>query len=98
MLPDGNGIDICRYISADDRTHDIPVIMMTSRTDMTSKLSSYVSGAKRYITKPFEETNLLLELERTLTSKSARVHSLPLRFSPVTQCSHGVTDSGTPTI
>lgn len=67
MLPDLNGIDICRSITASDRTQRIPVIIMTCRNDLTTKLSSYVSGAKRYITKPFEETNLLNELERTLS-------------------------------
>lgn len=67
MLPDQNGVDICRSITAGERTQKIPVIIMTCRNDLTTKLSSYVSGAKRYITKPFEETSLLTELERTLS-------------------------------
>jgi DNA-binding response OmpR family regulator len=67
MLPDKNGIDICRNITAGERTQKIPVIIMTCRNDLTTKLSSYVSGAKRYITKPFEEMHLLSELERTLS-------------------------------
>ena len=65
-LPDKNGIDICRTCNQDEMTKSIPIIMLTGCTDLSTKLASFIAGARRYITKPFLIESLLTEVERAL--------------------------------
>ena len=65
MLPGMDGVEVCRELTGRDITRGIPVIILTARSEMTSKLSSFMAGAKRFITKPFEVGKLLEEVERT---------------------------------
>jgi DNA-binding response OmpR family regulator len=46
----------------------IPVIVVSARGDIQTKLSSFTAGARRYITKPFDSNELISEVERTLKS------------------------------
>jgi two-component system, OmpR family, alkaline phosphatase synthesis response regulator PhoP len=68
-LPDANGIELCRVLNKDEDTKKIPIIMMTASMDLSSKLSSYIAGARRYITKPFMVEDLLHEVEKALRQK-----------------------------
>jgi len=43
--------------------------MLTGRQDLSTKLSSYIAGAKRYITKPFQIDQLIEEVDKTLIQK-----------------------------
>lgn len=52
MLPDGNGIDVCCALKADERTRDIPVIMMSA--NYTSEQMSSLCSAEDFISKPFD--------------------------------------------
>lgn len=52
MLPDGNGIDVCCLLKSDERTRDIPVIMMSA--NYTSEQMSSLCRAEDFISKPFD--------------------------------------------
>lgn len=65
-LPQMNGIEVCRAITSDEATRGIPVIMVTINRDISKKLSSYIAGARRYITKPFGVDELVGEVRKTL--------------------------------
>ena len=65
VLPDIEGADLFRYISADKELTGIPVIIVSARGDMHTKMSSYLAGARRYITKPFDSDELVAEIKRT---------------------------------
>ncbi len=52
MMPNRNGFDICRDIKKDVRTRKSVVVMLSCKSGLTDKLSSYVAGAQRYIGKP----------------------------------------------
>ena len=69
ILPDTDGIEICRNINRDDATRGIPIIMLTGRQDLSTKLSSYIAGARRYITKPFRIEDLIAEVEKTIRQR-----------------------------
>jgi DNA-binding response OmpR family regulator len=58
-LPDADGVHICRELAKNPATSDIPVIVFTGRTDLTSKFSCFVAGAHSYITKPVDRDSLL---------------------------------------
>ncbi len=76
MLPNRDGIDVCRELSRNRATANIPIIMITAKRDLSDKLSSYIAGAKRYVTKPFEVDELLNEIRLTLRQRSiSQAHS-----------------------
>ena len=67
MLPGINGFETCRRLKADDRTKDIPVMIMTVLTDTEHKLKGFQVGAVDYITKPFQKEEVLARVTTHLT-------------------------------
>jgi DNA-binding response OmpR family regulator len=59
------GIDVCRELARREETRGIPVIIVTVSNELPTKLSAFMAGARRYVTKPFEVENLLAEISRT---------------------------------
>lgn len=76
MLPRTDGVEVCRTLSGSVDTKSIPVIMITAKKDISSKVSSYIAGAKRYITKPFGIDDLLSTIDRTIDSQSIFVDKI----------------------
>jgi DNA-binding response OmpR family regulator len=54
MLPDMNGIEVCRKIKTNEQSKNTPVIIHTSKTGMHERLRAFLAGANRYIEKPCE--------------------------------------------
>lgn len=73
MLPDGQGIDFLRELRA--QKTNIPIIMLTARTDLIDKVIGLESGADDYITKPFEPRELVARLRVQLRSKNSQQRS-----------------------
>jgi two-component system, NtrC family, sensor kinase len=59
MMPGIDGFETCRRLKADATTCDIPVIFMTALSDTTDKVKGFALGAVDYVTKPFQEAELL---------------------------------------
>jgi len=96
MLPGISGVELARRLRADQRTHNIPIIMLTARTDERDKVLGLESGADDYITKPFSPRELMARIRAVLrrrapqmSDESVRVEGLEL--SPVT---HRVSANG----
>lgn len=53
MMPEMNGIELCKKIKTDKNISHIPVILLTARTAEDQKVEGFESGADDYITKPF---------------------------------------------
>src|SRR5574343_516138 len=53
MLPGASGVEIARKLRADERTRQIPIIMLTARSEEQDKVQGLEAGADDYITKPF---------------------------------------------
>ncbi|APU58616.1 response regulator transcription factor [Clostridium botulinum] len=69
MLPDQNGYDICRHIR--DKI-DIPILMVTARTESADKIRGLGLGADDYIAKPFDPAELVARVKSHL-SRYARL-------------------------
>jgi len=54
MLPKINGFKICRLLKFDEKYKDIPVIMLTAKTEEEDKALGKETGANEYIAKPFD--------------------------------------------
>lgn len=74
MLPDANGIDICKDFKQKEITKDIPVIMMSANA--RSKQMSIQAGADDYIAKPFDIKEVAEKISRILAGgyKKAGTH------------------------
>lgn len=62
MLPGMDGFEILPIV----RRYEIPVIFLTAKDDLASKLSGLTGGAEDYIVKPFEVMELLVRIEKVL--------------------------------
>jgi len=69
MLPDSDGMDICRYIKKKDQFSTIPIIMLTAKTDETDKILGLEMGADDYVTKPFSPKDLVARVKAVLRRK-----------------------------
>ena len=67
MMPGFNGFETCSSLKTDDVTKNIPIIFMTALSDMESKLQAFEAGGVDYITKPFEEAEVLARIKTHLT-------------------------------
>lgn len=89
MLPDTPGVEFARRLRADQRTRNIPIIMLTARTDERDKVMGLESGADDYITKPFSPRELMARiravLRRRMPEMSEETVSMAgLELSPTT--------------
>ena len=62
MLPGIDGFELLGYM----KHHDIPVIYLTAKSDIDSKLQGLRDGAEDYVVKPFEVLELLVRIEKVL--------------------------------
>jgi two-component system phosphate regulon response regulator PhoB len=97
MLPGMSGVELARRLRADQRTHNIPIIMLTARTDERDKVLGLESGADDYITKPFSPRELMARIRAVLRRRAPQmsdelVRVEGLELSPVT---HRVNANGT---
>lgn len=70
MLPGISGIELARRLRADQRTRNIPIIMLTARTDERDKIHGLESGADDYITKPFSPRELMARIRAVLRRRA----------------------------
>ena len=59
MLPDMNGVEICRELRKDNRFSSVPVIMLTAKSDEVDRVLGLEIGADDYVTKPFSVKELV---------------------------------------
>lgn len=65
-LPDIDGIEACRRLKSNPLTKNIPVIFMTAMTDVGDKVRALEAGGVDYVTKPFNEKELLARVRTHL--------------------------------
>jgi len=66
MLPGKQGIEISRLIRSSSEIKDIPIIMLTAKSDESDKVLGLESGADDYVTKPFSPKELVARIKALL--------------------------------
>lgn len=96
MLPGMPGIEFARRLRNDERTRQLPIIMLTARSNEHDKIAGLDAGADDYLTKPFSPRELLARIKAVLrrrapqiTEDAIEIHGL--RLDPIT---HRVSSQG----
>lgn len=66
MLPDIDGMDLCKKIKNNEKTKNVPIIMLTAKSDEFDKVLGLELGADDYITKPFSIRELMARIKAVL--------------------------------
>lgn len=66
MMPKMDGIEMLDKLKNDFRTSHIPIVLLTAKADIDSRLSGLIRGADAYITKPFNERELHIQLKNLI--------------------------------
>lgn len=66
MLPEMSGLELTRSLRREDETRDVPIIMLTARSDEQDRIMGLDSGADDYVTKPFSVRELLARINAVL--------------------------------
>jgi signal transduction histidine kinase/DNA-binding response OmpR family regulator len=66
MMPFVDGFEMCRQLRHDERTSHIPIIMLTAKADIESKMEGLEQGADAYLEKPFNREELLVRIKKLL--------------------------------
>jgi two-component system, OmpR family, phosphate regulon response regulator PhoB len=89
MLPGQSGLQLARRWRTESRTRELPVIMLTARSDEADKIGGLDAGADDYLTKPFSTNELLARIRALLRRKApealdSAVEVSGLRLDPST--------------
>ena len=74
MLPGVSGIELARRLKRDEATSEIPVIMLTAKSEEDNKIQGLDAGADDYITKPFSTRELISRINAVLRRVPGHQH------------------------
>ena len=80
MLPDGDGLELCRDLRASPRTRSLPLLMLTARGEPMDRIVGLELGADDYLPKPFEPRELLARIKALLRRAQPSADDEVLRF------------------
>ena len=94
MLPGKQGIEISRLIRSSSEIKDIPIIMLTAKSDESDKVLGLESGADDYVTKPFSPKELVARIKALLRRTAPQKDMEIVKYGNITlnPMTHKVTD------
>jgi two-component system phosphate regulon response regulator PhoB len=88
MLPGGTGVSLAKKLKQNEYTRNIPIIMLTARSDENDKVKGFEAGVDDYVTKPFSPKELIARIKAVIrrvspTSLEEEVDFHGLKLDPV---------------
>ncbi len=98
MLPEMNGLEVCRRLRTDPSTAGVPIIMLTAKSDEVDRIVGLEMGADDYVAKPFSPKELVARVRAVLRRARPGETSRPLAAGTVSldTARHLVTVGGRP--
>jgi two-component system phosphate regulon response regulator PhoB len=98
MLPGQSGLALARELRASERTKELPIIMVTARTDEADKVAGLEAWVDDYVTKPFSPRELKARIKSVLRRRAPEAAQVPLTVGVLTldPATHRVTADGRP--
>ena len=100
MLPQVDGLEVCRAVRANDKTAAIPIIMLTARAEESDRIVGLELGADDYVSKPFSPNELVARaralLRRTERRTASRASVISYGSITVDSDTHTVSCEGQP--
>ncbi len=72
MMPEMDGLELCRHIRSNDRLNFIPVLLLTALSEPEDIIRGLESGADNFLTKPYDETLLIKRINYILVNQEIR--------------------------
>ena len=69
MMPELNGFELVKELKSDEKTSHIPIILLTAKVDKESKIEGLSLKADDYLTKPFDQHELLIRIENLIQNR-----------------------------
>jgi len=85
MLPQIDGLEVCRLLRANDKTAGIPIIMLTARAEESERIVGLEIGADDYLPKPFSPNELVARVKALLrrAQRAAPAEGRPIAYGPI---------------
>ncbi|TMG94535.1 MAG: phosphate regulon transcriptional regulatory protein PhoB [Betaproteobacteria bacterium] len=98
MLPGQSGLAFARILRGDARTRELPIIMVTARSDEADRISGLEAWVDDYVTKPFSPRELKARIKTVLRRRAPESAQVPLTVGALTldPITHRVTADGSP--
>jgi DNA-binding response OmpR family regulator len=99
MLPDMDGLEVCRLLRSNPTTRDIPILLLTAKGEVVNRVEGLNTGADDYLTKPFNFDELVARIRailRRLNHSSVMESSQVLTVGDIelNMATHEVTRAG----
>ncbi len=83
MLPGKSGVQFAKELRSNDRTKDLPILMLTAKSEESDKVLGLDSGADDYVTKPFSPKELVARVRAILRRQTPIEDTGPLTVGPL---------------
>jgi len=83
MLPGQSGLALAKQLRADPRTRELPIIMVTARTEESDRVAGLEAWVDDYVTKPFSPRELKARIKAVLRRRAPEAAQEPLQVGPI---------------
>jgi len=73
-MPEMDGFEVCRRLKQEEQTRDIPIIFVSALQDVQNRILGFEAGGVDFISKPFQETEVLARVRTHLSLRNMRLH------------------------
>ena len=80
MLPDADGLEVCKLLKKEERFSTIPIIMLSAKAELTDKVLGLELGADDYVTKPFSPKELIARVKAVLRRNQEKEGSQKIKI------------------